>query len=66
MQHEIACFVYRHQACQKVQSDIDAKIKWATQESEAAQAAQTQLESNISKLQNDLKQEVSSLAGIDC
>lgn len=50
--------IRRHQACQKVQTDIDAKIKWATQATEKAQAAQTQLESDINKLQSDLKNEV--------
>lgn len=53
-------FVDRHLACQRVQTDVDDKIKWATQATEKAQAAQTQLESDISKLQSDLKNEVTA------
>lgn len=46
------------QSCQQVQSDIDKKITWASDATEAQQAAQTQLEANIAKLQKDLKAEV--------
>lgn len=45
------------QSCQQVQSDIDKKIKWALDATEAQQKAQTDLESNIAKLQKDLKHE---------
>ena len=51
-------WVCRLQSCQQVQSDIDKKIKWATDATEAQQKAQSELESNIAKLQKDLKAEV--------
>ncbi|DBA97441.1 hypothetical protein WJX77_005637 [Trebouxia sp. C0004] len=45
------------QSCQQVQYDIDKKIKWALDATETQQKAQTDLESNIAKLQKDLKHE---------
>jgi len=62
----VADEVCRLQSCQQVQSDIDKKIKWALDATEAQQKAQTDLESNIAKLQKDLKHEVSCLHKLLC
>ena len=52
------CFCCRLQSCQQVQQDIDKKIKYALEETEAQQTAHTQLESDIAKLQKQLQKEV--------
>lgn len=45
------------QSCQHVQQDIDKKIKYVLEATEAQQKAQSQLESDISKLQKHLQKE---------
>ncbi|KAL3149113.1 hypothetical protein ABBQ32_001953 [Trebouxia sp. C0010 RCD-2024] len=42
-------------SCQQVQADIDKKIKWAVDATDAQQKAQTDLDSKIAKLQQDLR-----------
>ena len=49
----------RLSSCQKVQADIDNKIKYAVEATETQQKAQTDLESSIAKLQQELKVQVS-------
>lgn len=45
-------------SCQQVQADIDKKIKWAVDATEAQQKAQSDLESSVAKLQQELKTQV--------
>ena len=45
-------------SCQQVQADIDRKIKWAVDATETQQKAQSDLESNVAKLQQELKTQV--------
>ena len=52
-------WVCRLLSCQQVQIDIDKKVKWAVDATEAHQKAQTDLESSIARLQKDLKNEAS-------
>ena len=44
-----------------MQGDIDKKIKWAVDATDAQQKAQTDLDSKIAKLQQDLKTQVVQL-----
>ena len=51
----------RLSSCQQVQADIDKKIKWAVDATEGQQKAQSDLESNVAKLQQELKTQVCHL-----
>ena len=48
----------RLSSCLQVQAGIDKKIKWAIDATEAQQKAQSDLESNVAKLQQELKTQV--------
>ena len=55
---ELLLLLCRLSSCQQVQADIDTQIKWAVDATEAQQKAQSDLESNVAKLQQDLKTQV--------
>ena len=58
---ELLVALCRLSSCQQVQADIDKKIKWAVDATEAQQKAQSDLESKVAKLQQELKTQVRHL-----
>lgn len=55
---ELLVIFCRLSSCLQVQSGIDKQIKWAIDATEAQQKAQSDLESNVAKLQQELKTQV--------